>query len=64
MVKNPQAKQETQGRSLDWDDPLEEEMATCSSVLPEEFHGQRNLAGYSTWVCKELDVPERLSTHT
>ena len=39
-------------------------MATCSSVLPEKFLGQRNLAGYSTWVRKELDGTERLSTHT
>jgi len=24
--------------------------------LPEEFHGQRILAGYSPWGCKELDM--------
>ena len=33
MVKNPPATQETQLRSLDWEDPLEKEMATHSSVL-------------------------------
>ena len=32
--------------------------------LPGESHGQRNLAGYSPWGCKELDMTERLSTHT
>ena len=32
-VKNPRAKQETWLRSLGWQDPLEEEMATHSSVL-------------------------------
>ena len=36
MVKNPPAKQETQEvwiRSLDWEDPLEEETTTHFSVL-------------------------------
>ena len=27
--------------------------------LPGEFHGQRNLAGYSPWGCKELDTTEQ-----
>ena len=29
--------------------------------LPGEFHGQRNLAGYSPWGCKEWDRTERLT---
>ena len=29
--------------------------------LPKEFHGQRSLAGYSPWVCKEVDMTERLT---
>ena len=33
MVKNPPAIQETWVRSLGWEDPLEEEMATYSSIL-------------------------------
>ena len=33
MVKNLPAKQETQVQSLDWEDPLEKEMATHSSIL-------------------------------
>ena len=33
MVKNPPAMQETWVRSLGWEDPLEEEMATHSSIL-------------------------------
>ena len=36
MLKNLPAMQETQEvqvQSLGWDDPLEEEMATCSSML-------------------------------
>ena len=36
-------------RSLGWDDPLEKEMATHSTVLAWETHGQRSLAGYSPW---------------
>ena len=31
--KNPPAKQETWVRSLGWEDPLEKEMATHSSIL-------------------------------
>ena len=30
--------------------------------LPGDPHGQRNLAGYNPWGCKELDSAERLST--
>ena len=33
MVKNPPAMQETQVQSLLWEDPLEDEMATHSSIL-------------------------------
>ena len=33
--------------------------------LPEEFHGQRRLAGYSSWGHKESDMTEQLTyTHT
>ena len=35
-------------------------MATHSSILPGEFHGQRSLEGYSPWGCKELDKTELL----
>ena len=31
--------------------------------LPGEFHGQRNLVGYSPWGHKELDTTEWLSFH-
>ena len=30
--------------------------------LPEKFHGQRSLVGYSPWGCKELDRTEWQST--
>ena len=29
--------------------------------LPEEFHGQRSLVGYSPWGCKESDTTEQLT---
>ena len=31
-------------------------MATHSSILAGEFHGQRTLEGYSPWDRKELDM--------
>ena len=37
MVKNLSAMQETQVQSLDWEDPLEKEMGTHSSVLGWEI---------------------------
>ena len=41
LIKNPPAMQETWVRSLGWEDPLEEEVAT--DFLPGESHGQRSL---------------------
>ena len=38
------------------EDPLEEGMATHSSILPGECHGQRILVGYSPWGHKESDT--------
>ena len=45
-------------RSLGWEDPLEEGMATHSVFLPGESYGQRSLVGYSPWGCKESDTTE------
>ena len=58
MVKNLPAIQETWVRSLGGEDPLEKGMATHSSILPGEFHGQRSLEGYSPWGHKESDMSE------
>ena len=44
--------------SLDWEDPLEEGWQSTLVFLPGEFHGQRSLAGYSPWGCKESDATE------
>ena len=46
-------------RSLGWEKPLEEGMATHSSILPRESPWTEELAG-----CKESDKTERLSTYT
>ena len=61
MVKNLPAMQEMHVLSLGQDDPLENGMATHSSILAWRIHGQRSLVGYSTWGCKELDMTEQLS---
>ena len=45
-------------QSLGGEDPLEEEMATHSSILAWEVHGQRGLVSYSPWGCKESDMTE------
>ena len=49
-------------QSPDREDPLEEGVATHSSI--GESHGQRSLAGYSPWGCKESDMTEQLKTTT
>ena len=59
--KNLPAMQETRVQSLGWEDPLEKGMATHCVFLPGEFHGQRSLAGYSPWGCRELDMTEWLT---
>ena len=58
MVKNVLAMQEMQVGSVSWEDPLEKEMATHCSILAGKFHGQRSLAGFSLYGCKELFMAE------
>ena len=43
--------------------PLEEEMATHSSILAWRSYGQRSLAGYSPWDHKSWTRLKRLSTY-
>ena len=50
--------QETWVQSLGWEDHVEKGMASYSSVLPGESHGQRSLVGYSPWGRKESDTTE------
>ena len=59
-----QEEQETWVQSLVQEDPLEKENAKPAPVfLPEKFHEQRSLVGYSSpWGCKELDMTEQINT--
>ena len=61
MIKNLPAMQETWVPSLGRKDPLENGVATQSSVLAWRIHGQRSLVGYSSWGHKESDTTERLT---
>ena len=67
IVKNLPAMRETWVWSLGWEDPLEEGMATHSSILawriPMEENSERSLVGYNLWVCKESDITEWLNTY-
>ena len=45
MVKNPPVMQETWVQSLSWEDPLEKEMATNSSVLAWRIPGTEEPGG-------------------
>ena len=58
-----QETQETWVPSLAWKDPLEEGMATHSSILAWRIPMDRG-AGYSPWGHKELHTAERLSTQS
>ena len=60
-VKNLSAMRETRVGSLGWEDPLEKEMATHSSILAGNPMIQRNLAGYRPWGLKESDTTEQLT---
>ena len=54
----------TEVQSLGWEDSLEEEMATHSSVLGSgKSHGQRSLMGCSPWGHKELDTTKQLNNN-
>ena len=47
IEQNLPAKQETQVRSLGWEDPLEKKMATHSSILTWEIPSQFSCSGRS-----------------
>ena len=55
--------QETWVRSLGQEDPLEEEMATPSSILAWGTPWTEESAGYSPWGRREADMTERLSNN-
>ena len=47
--------------SLDWEDPLEEEMAPHSSILAWEIPRTEEPAGLQFMHCKGSDMSERLT---
>ena len=58
MVKNLPAMQETQVQFLVRKIPWRRKWQPASVFLPGESHGQRSLAGYSAWGCKEPGTTE------
>ena len=48
-----QEMQETQVRSPDWEDPLEEDLLEFPRLVSGKSQRQRNLAGYNPWGCKK-----------
>ena len=61
MIKKMPEMQETWVRSLGWEDPLKESMATHSSILAWRIPMDRSLAGTVHGVT-ESDTTEQLST--
>ena len=62
MVKNPPAIWETWVLSLGWEDPLEESMATHSSILAWRIPMDRGAWQATVYGVTELDMTEQLST--
>ena len=56
MVKNLPALQETWVQSLSWEDPLEKEMATHSSILAWEIPWTEEPGGLQSKGSQELDT--------
>ena len=57
MIRNLPAMQETQVGKIPWG----RKWQPTPVFLTEEFSGQRSLASYSPWHCKQLDVIEQLT---
>ena len=66
VVKNEPANVGDTVQSQGQEDPLEREVANCSSIPAGEFHGQRKLEGCSPRGSKELDTTAcaRVHAHT
>ena len=62
LVKNPSVMQETWVRSLGWEDPLEEGMATHSSIFARRIPMVRGAWWAVVHGVAELDMNGRLST--
>ena len=58
-----QETKETWARSLGWEDPLEEEMATHSSILAWKLPWTEEPGGLQSMRLLESDTTERQCTH-
>ena len=61
MVKRLSTMRETRVQSLAWEDPLEKEMATHSSILAWEIPCTEEPGGLQSMGRKESDTTERLT---
>ena len=60
LVKNLPAVQETQVRSLGWEDPMEKEMATHSSILASEISWTEEPGGLQSMGVAKRHTTEQL----
>ena len=60
MVKNLPAMQETGVLSLGWEDPLQKEIATHSSILAWRIPWTEEPGGHSPWCRTELGATEHM----
>ena len=63
MIKHLPTMQESQVRSLGWEDPLEKKWQRTPVLLLRKFHGWRSVVGYSSWGRKESDMTEQHHFH-
>ena len=63
-VKSVNAMRETQVQSLGWEDPLQKEIATHSSILAWEIPSTEEPGSLQSMGHKELVMAEQLCTHT
>ena len=63
MVKNLPATWETQVQSLGWEDPLEKEMATPSSILAWRILWTEDLGRPQSMGSQEADTTQQLNRH-
>ena len=63
MIKNLPAVEEIRFDPLVGEIPWRRKWQPTLVFLAGKSHGQRSLAGYSPWGCKELDMTEKLTFH-
>ena len=63
LVKNLPAMEETWVQFLGWEDPLEKEMATHSSILAWRIPCTEDPGGLQSMGWQESDTTERLNHH-